>query len=391
MNFSILIAFLFATIIAAQSSLQKAEAAFKELQAFYNTTSGIWDTCGWWNGANCMTVIADLAAVDASIVTEATSIFATTFKKAPSVNPSPQIYKTDSISGIEETHYGSGWPNGSASSIAPQEQQTDSVVPADWLDGYYDDNSWWALAWIAAYDITGTEDYLALASDIFEDMTHAWPSNCSNGGIYWNTNHTYVNAVANELFLSVAAHLANRVTTNASYYINWAQQELAWFNNSGMINDQGTINDGLTGDCKNNGQTVWSYNQGIILGGLVELDKVAQNDSYLDLANSIANAAIKNLTDAQMVLHDTCEPNCGPDGTQFKGIFIRNLAQLNKVSPCTLYTNVINASADSIWANDRDIGNNSLSVDWSGPFVAPVNASTHSSAMDALIAAVGLA
>lgn len=64
-----------------------------------------------------------------------------------------------------------------------------------------------------------------------------------------------MNAIANELFLSVAAHLANRAE-NSQYYINWAKKEWEWFAASGMINENNTINDGLTTDCKNNGATV---------------------------------------------------------------------------------------------------------------------------------------
>lgn len=35
-----------------------------------------------------------------------------------------------------------------------------------------------------------------------------------------------------------------------------------------MINEQKLVNDGLTedGSCRNNGQTEWRYNQGVVLG-----------------------------------------------------------------------------------------------------------------------------
>lgn len=87
------------------------------------------------------------------------------------------------------------------------------------------------------------------------------------------------------------------------------------------------------------------------------------------------------------MIHDACEPNCAPDGTQFKGIFIRNLQMLNSVAPQDEYTTVIQACANSIWDNDRN-SDNQLSVDWSGPFITPANSSTQSSAMDALVAAI---
>ena len=122
----------------------------------------------------------------------------------------------------------------------------------------------------------------------------------------------------------------------------------------------------------------------------MELNRASPNTSYLSAANSIAQAAITNLTDSAMVLHDVCEPDCAPDATQFKGIFIRGLVALQEASPMDLYKEVIGANADAVWEQDRDTGNNSLSVDWAGPFVGWVNSSTHSSAMEALVGAVAV-
>ena len=90
-----------------------------------------------------------------------------------------------------------------------------------------------------------------------------------------------------------------------------------------MINDNNLINDGLDinsdGSCTNNGDTVWSYNQGVVLGGLVELSKATGDSEYLSEATSIAEAAIEALSE-DGILHESCEPNdCGGDGSQFKG------------------------------------------------------------------------
>lgn len=126
-----------------------------------------------------------------------------------------------------------------------------------------------------------------------------------------------------------------------------------------------------------------------MLGGLVELNKAAPNATLLESANKIAQAAIETLTDANMILHDSCEPNsCAPDATQFKGIFIRNLHMLQQVSPNHIYKKVIDSCAQSIWENDRN-SQNQFGVDWAGPFQDPADMSTHSSAMDALVAALG--
>jgi predicted alpha-1,6-mannanase (GH76 family) len=139
------------------------------------------------------------------------------------------------------------------------------------------------------------------------------------------------------------------------------------------------VNDGICGR--------WSYNQGVILGGLAELYKASPNQTYLDEAGKIATAAINLLADSNLVIHESCEPdNCDGDQTQFKGIFIRNLQLLQSVAPDDLYVSVINANANSIWANDQNSANQ-FGVDWA-EYLTPVTASTHSSAMDALVAAV---
>ena len=59
-----------------------------------------------------------------------------------------------------------------------------------------------------------------------------------------------------------------------------------------------------------------SYNQGVILGALTELSRATGDDSYITTAKTIADAAIANLTDANGILHDVCEPDCGADGSQ---------------------------------------------------------------------------
>lgn len=139
-----------------------------------------------------------------------------------------------------------------------------------------------------------------------------------------------------------------------------------------MINARSNINDGLVilanGTCVNNNATAWSYNQGVVIGGLVELAKATNDTSYLDEASKIALAGISLLSDESGIIHDICEPNCGGDASQFKGIFLRNLASLYNATPGTLgsvRTSIL-LNADSVWNYDRN-DKNQFGVNWSGP------------------------
>lgn len=159
-----------------------------------------------------------------------------------------------------------------------------------------------------------------------------------------------------------------------------------------------------------NHQNSWSYNQGVVLGALVELhyasafpdlstngtiagssaNTTTGSSDYLESAKRIAKAAIKDLSDPDThIIRESCDPDdCDGNSTQFKGIFIRNLRILNSVVLDPEFTEVIRINAESIWNNDRSDDKNRLGENWEGP-VKQVDASTHSSAMDALVAAIG--
>lgn len=327
------------------SYLQQATDGVQRLQGWYVQSTGLYSTTGWWNSANAITVLVDYSKVSGSA--QYGPLLSHTFVSAQKTYP-------------------------------------------NFFDNYYDDDGWWALAWIDAYDLTKNPEYLSMASSIFTEMTGAWGTHTCGGGIWWSKAHTYKNAIANELFLSVAAHLANRTNDPGlqAQYLSWAQKEWQWFRSSGMINSQNLINDGLTStnplDCVNNGQTTWSYNQGVILGGLVELYQASPDPALSSMAQSIANATLLHLT-VNGILHDPCEPNCGADGVQFKGIFVRNLAALDGMFPDAQYETFVDTNANSIWTNAQG-PNFTFGQTWSGPFDT-AGAGQQSSALDVFVAA----
>lgn len=317
-----------------------------KLQSWFDRKTGLYDTTGWWNSANAITTLADYTRVTND--QQYMSVFPTVLSAAQRTSPG-------------------------------------------FLNNYYDDEGWWALAWIDVYDITHDERYLKMAATIFADMTTGWDETCS-GGIWWSKDRNYKNAIANELFLSVAAHLAARSSDEKSKngYTDWAEREWKWFAHTGMINAEHQINDGLDAACVNNHKTTWTYNQGVILGALAELHDQIQDEKLLDEANAIARATLANpaLIGTSGILHEPCEPSCGADGTQFKGIFVRNLARLYSDSPTEDYKRFAIANAESIWTGMKppEYG---IGLIWSPPY-SEANASTQSSGADALVAAAAI-
>lgn len=412
---------------ATTNPTEWTECALKGLDQWYNCSTGLYETAGWWNNANVMTMIGNLAQAnphDVQLHSKARQTFAKAVRNAIVKNPAPGKERPGDVASSKAARLGTPY----SKYIDPKTYQQHAVYPADWfhhsdstnikaplltncsafdaeatlkdftpdpydwLDGYYDDDLWWALAWIQAYDVAKSPKYLDLAEGIFDILAQGWGTNCSNGGIYWNDEKQYVNAIANELFFSCAAHLATRAE-NSTHYIDWAHRSLNWFLDSGMINENGTINDGLTilnGTCQNNQGNVWSYNQGVIVGGLIELNRAAPDSELLVRAYNITTAAFKQLTDSTGVLRDTCDEDnsCGADGTQFKGIMMRNVGKLQQAQQDDKFKKAIETNAKSIWDNDRqdEVDGVLFGNRWSGPFVGPANASMQGSAMDALVA-----
>lgn len=209
----------------------------------------------------------------------------------------------------------------------------------------------------------------------------------------WDKAQTYVNAIANELYITTAIKLANRSPNSPSpgYYMAEAQRSWDWFWGSGMINSQNLVNDGLNSGCANNGIEVFTYNQGVILSALTELAWATSNQTYNDLANTLALAGIAHFTDSEGILHEPCEPDsCDGDEQQFKGVFGRNVQfMVNRANAMpegnkAQYITFLQNNADKIWSSDQV--NNQLGLVWSGP-EGTATIQTQSSALDVIVGA----
>jgi predicted alpha-1,6-mannanase (GH76 family) len=326
-----------------------AAAGVAALQRWYRPWTGRWRTAGWWNAANALTAVI--------AYTERTG---------------------------DKTY--AGVPNRTFRSARRRNR--------DFVNKFFDDNGWWGLAWVAAYDLTGETRYLDAARKIFANMVTGWDDTCG-GGVWWNIDRKYKNAITNELFLTLAARLHQR--TGEREYLDWALREWDWFSARSLIGPSGLINDGLTSECVNNGGLTWTYNQGVVLGGLAALHEITGEAAYLRQAEAIADAALGVLVTSQAegtpgILFECEELGTDPgdaDRPQFKGIFMRNLYDLNRLSHRPAYSQFIRANARSIWDHGRN-DKNQFGLHWAGPF-DQADACRQSSALDALNAAAGLA
>ena len=336
-----------------------AEAGMAALMGWYDPARGLWQTGGWWNAANALAVV--IAYTMRTRAPTYQSAIATTFEK------------------------NKGWALCRAGQW---------FYPGRFINHYYDDEGWWALTWITAYDLTGEQRYLNMARTIFADMTRGWDTRCG-GGLMWKKWDgprwvPYKNAITNELFLTLAARLYQR--TSLERYRTWALQAWTWFEASHLLNAQHLINDGLDRSCRNNGRPTWTYNQGVILGGLVDLARITQDVSYQALAHAIAAAALSTLVDASGILTEPGEaqaPSSDADLPQFKGIFMRHLAYLDAADPRPAYREFIIRNADSIWHKNRTVANQ-FGLHWAGP-VDRTDAIRQTAALDALLAALPFA
>jgi len=327
----------------------RAAAGASALQRWYRPSRGLWRGAGWWQSANALTAV--IGYTRATGDTAHAGVVETTFRRAP--------------------------------------RRRDGFV-----NTFYDDNGWWALAWVAAYDLTGDGRYLGAAERIFARNEEGWDATCG-GGLWWNTERRYKNAITNELFLTLAARLAQRTPDPGGRYRSWALRAWDWFRASGMTGTGGLVNDGLTAGCTNNGRTTWTYNQGVILGGLAALYQLTGDRGYLAAGELIAGATLATLVTppGAPVPGILTEPSERPgarygDDTQFKGIFVRHLHDFYAEASHPAYREFILRNARSLWEHGRSAANQ-FSMHWAGPFDA-AGASVQSSALDALNAAAAL-
>lgn len=240
---------------------------------------------------------------------------------------------------------------------------------------------------------------------VFWNLAKAgWDWDLCCGGMTWNPRlEPYKNAITNELFISASASMYlyfpgdwndspffNGLDTSSDehftrprgddvfrphdpIFLQFAQDGYRWLEESGMMNDQGLYVDGfhISGwndptsnnkKCDVRNEQVYTYNQGVILTGQINLWKITGNYSYVHDGHRLVRNAIRATgwdlrrqrpidhgqkgrsptggeppEESKLppwhglgragVMEDACDSQgtCSQDGQTFKGIFFHHL------------------------------------------------------------------
>ncbi|RFA11527.1 hypothetical protein B7R21_12550 [Subtercola boreus] len=210
---------------------------------------------------------------------------------------------------------------------------------------YFDDMGWLAIAALRLFDVTRSARYLADAEALWEHIHSRGGSSARPGAIAWRDSQLdYLNAPTNGAFAILSSRLAAR--TGSARYEAAADASLAFFTET-FVGGQNAalaaspappagaadlVADGINrlGDGALDSGWLFTYNQGLYVGALVEAFDRSADPHLLERATRTAAATIARLAPSGRFLDEPArlEQRGGGDAGLFKGIFVRYLELL---------------------------------------------------------------
>jgi predicted alpha-1,6-mannanase (GH76 family) len=193
------------------------------------------------------------------------------------------------------------------------------------VNRYYDDMAWMAIALLRADEVVDA-DTRSLVRELWTDIRAGWDE--QHGGIVWRRDdpRPYTNAPANGPAAILAALLHRRYGDPGD--LDWACRIADWLQDTLVDPRSGIVWDGAHPyEASAVDRTVWTYNQGTVVGAEVQLWQITGDRAHLDRARRTATAAMDRWGEAGFPIEG------GGDGSLFKGILARYLGDLVRADP----------------------------------------------------------
>ncbi|HYI14374.1 MAG TPA: glycoside hydrolase family 76 protein, partial [Thermomicrobiales bacterium] len=227
-----------------------------------------------------------------------------------------------------------------------------SYIPPPWghaNDRFYDDNAWIGLELLRAYELTGYELARERAGQIFDYLVSGWDTSETGpnpGGVYWveawwsRDRNTVSTGPAAKLGLLLAE--LEEDPARKRYLLTWSKSMYDWVD----VNLRGP--EGLywdhVGEDGTIDQSIFTYNQGPMLGASLLLYRATGNERYLARAEEIGQAVIARW-DLDGLL---AQP------TAFNTLLFHDLLLLNDIRPDQRYIDLLVNYSDRIWLIQRN-------------------------------------
>jgi len=209
---------------------------------------------------------------------------------------------------------------------------------------YYDDNDWVGIELARLYELSHSPSLLAGAETIMAFEMAGWQASpelgCPGGVPFSNEPE---NSQRNTVTTAPAAELAVQLyrITHSAQYLQFAEMAYAWVRQcllqpSGLyadhVNRKGVVE-----------PTLWSYNQGTMIGAGTLLYQATGNGAYLNQARQTAQAALAYFTPERL----------GSEIASFPSIYFRNLLYLDSVTHEPPGPKIAQAYVDYAWQHLR--------------------------------------
>jgi Glycosyl hydrolase family 76 len=212
---------------------------------------------------------------------------------------------------------------------------------------YYDDNEWVGIELVRLYKLRHEAALLEKAEQIMAFVMAGWESNpklaCPGGVPFSNSpSNTDRNAVTDGPAAELGAQLF-RITGNA-VYLGFAQMAYEWVRRclsqpNGLYADHIRLHGVID-------PSLWSYNQGAMIGAGVLLYQATGNSAFLFQARQTAKAALEYFTIQRLL----------SENPFFPAVYFRNLMYLDAVSHDPPGAKLAQTYVDSVWMHQRLAG-----------------------------------